>query len=213
MRSAPYALERLSYIFTSVRTTPNIALSDDALTGVMVSPLLESTVDQAHAVERGTRLQSSASRSFDAYQTGAPHRSPFLLRKVLLALELRWTVEDRVLIPSLGDTQGVMQGDSEEARRELEALRRLAALARQRETSIESQRVLVCVIETLASLRSQRVALALTKAQRAGMVDARTLVRQMDRLLAEWRSASADSGEIEDEVRDTWTCLAASDAA
>jgi hypothetical protein len=177
----------------------------------MVDPLLESTMDQAHAVERGTRLQSHANRSFDAYQTGSPHRSPFVLRKVLLALELRWTVEDRVLIPSLSDTQGVMQGDSEEARRELEALRRLAALARQRETSIESQRVLVCVIETLASLRSQRVASALTKAQRAGMVDSRMLVRQMDRLLAEWRSASTESGQIEADVRDTWTGLAPND--
>ena len=165
----------------------------------------------AQVVARSTNVKSNASRAIDAYQTGAPGRSPFVLRKVLLALELRWTVEDRVLIPSLSGTQGVMQGCGEDARRELEALRRLAALARHTETGIESQRVLVCVIETLASLRSQRVTSALSKAQRAGMVDPRTLVRQMDRLLAEWRSGSAYKGEIEEEVRDTWTCLAASD--
>jgi hypothetical protein len=165
------------------------------------------------AAERGTSLRSNANGSFDAYQTGAPHRSAFVLRKVLLALELRWTVEDRVLIPSLSGTQGVMQGGSEDAGRELEALRRLAALARHGDTGIESQRVLVCVIETLASLRSQRVTSALTKAQRAGMIDARALVRQMNRLLAEWRSASAHGGEIDEAVRFTWTCLADSDDA
>jgi hypothetical protein len=47
-----------------------------------------------------------------------------------MALELRWCMEDSVLIPALEGTQGVMQGRSEDATRELGALREPLPLRR-----------------------------------------------------------------------------------
>jgi hypothetical protein len=157
----------------------------------------EITMHHADAFDRINRLHGSTRKLFDAYTQVAPPPSPLLLQKVLLALELRWKIEDGVLIPSLHGTQGVMQGGSEDAARELDALRRLAALARDDEIGIDGQRVLLCAIETLASLRSERINWALTRAQRAAMVDARALGREMDQLLEHWRVEFRHVGEID----------------
>lgn len=137
----------------------------------------------------------------------AAQRPPYLLRRVLMALELRWTVEDRVLIRSLNGTQGVMPGAPDDAERELEALRRLASLARDKDLGIEFESMLVRVIETLAALRSQRISQAMVRAQRAGMVDTQALVREADRVLEEWRSEFPASGDLNVEVRGALSCL------
>jgi hypothetical protein len=159
-------------------------------------------MQSADAFDRINRLDGSTRKLFDAYTQVAPRPSPPLVKKVLLALELRWRIEDLVLIPSLHGTQGVMQGGSADAARELEALRSLATLARDDEIGLAGQRVLLRAIEALATLRSERVNWALTRAQRAAMIDVRELGREMDQVLERWRGEVRMSGELDDETLD-----------
>jgi hypothetical protein len=156
----------------------------------------------ADAFDRIDGLDRATRKLFDDYTQVERLPSPLLSQKLLLALELRWKIEEAVLIPSLHGTQGVMQGGSEDAGRELTALRSLAALALNKDPGVEFQRVLLCAIEILASLRSERVNWALTRAERAAMVDARALGRDMDRLLETWRCELRVNGEFKDEAQD-----------
>lgn len=106
-----------------------------------------------------------------------------LSKKILMAFELRWKLEELVLMPALQDTQGAMLCGTRDAARELVALRDLAALVREPEASLQRQRTLLCAIDALAALRTQRVSLALTRAERVAVVDTRALGVEMDRLL------------------------------
>lgn len=135
----------------------------------------------ADAFDRIDRLSGTTSRLFNAY-INAPERSPQLLERVLMALELRWRMEDLVLIPALESTQGVMEGRTQDATRELGALRELVALAKNDGLSIDAQRLLLHAMETLAALRAERINQALTRAQRAAIVDARALGRELEDL-------------------------------
>jgi hypothetical protein len=71
-----------------------------------------------------------------------------------------------------------------------------------KDSAVDSERVLLSAIETLASLRSERVNWALTRAERAAMVDARALGREMDRLLETWRCEICVNGAIEDKAQE-----------
>ena len=135
----------------------------------------------ADAFDRIDRLSGATSRLFNAY-INTPERSPQLLERVLMALELRWCMEDSVLIPALEGTQGVMQGRSEDATRELGALRELVALAKNDALSIDAQRLLLHAMQTLSELRAERINEALTRAQRAAIVDARALGHELEEL-------------------------------
>lgn len=154
------------------------------------------------AFDRIGRLRSSTRKLFDEYMQVAQDGPPQLLKKMLLALELRWKIEELVLIPALHGTQGVMHGCTQDAGQELDALRDLAALARDTGLSGERQRMLLGAIESLAALRTERINWALTRAQRAAMVDAQVLGREMDQLLERWHTEVHRTGDIEDEEAD-----------
>ncbi len=147
------------------------------------------------AFDRIHQLRGNTRRLFDAFSQDAPLGSPQALHKVLLALELRWKIEDVVLIPSLHGTQGVMPGGSHEAGRELDALRELAALAGDAGLGAEHQARLLGAIDALATLRSDRIHGAMNRAQRAALVDAQALGREMDRLLERWRDELVERGD------------------
>jgi hypothetical protein len=154
------------------------------------------------AFDRLRGLRSSTEHLVKEYAQ-RPQRGPAeQLKKILLAFELRWKLEDLVLIPALNDTQGVLLCGTRDAERELLALRDLAGLAREDELSLGRQRVLLAAIEALAALRTQRVGLALARAQRAALVDTRALGAEMDQLLERWHGEVRRSGDIEDEERD-----------
>jgi hypothetical protein len=157
----------------------------------------------ADALDRIYRLPSHAHELFDGRaQVASPRPSPLMLKNLLTALELRWRIEDVVLIPALHGTRGVMQDDSEDAACELAALRDLAALARDDALGLRGRRVLLRAIDALATLRSERLNRALVRAQRAALVDVDTLGREVDELLARWRDEALLSGEFEDETPD-----------
>ena len=156
----------------------------------------------ADAFERMDQLHSSTHKLLEQYTNVAHRGPPQLLKKVLLALELRWKLEDLVLIPALQDVQGVTRGCTGGTERELDALRDLAALAKDAGLGAEPQRLLLGAVETLAALRTERVSRALTSAQRAALVDARALGREMDQLLGRWHTEVRRTGEIEDEDLD-----------
>ncbi len=147
------------------------------------------------------KLRASTRKLFDEY-IDLPGRHPQLQKKILLALEMRWKLEDSVLIPALQDTQGVMQGCARDAERELSALRELATLAKEDRTGPDRQRALLGSLETLSALRSDRVICALERAQRAALIDARALGREMQQMLDRWQTEVRRTGDIEDEELD-----------
>jgi hypothetical protein len=154
------------------------------------------------AFDRISELRRSTRKLFDEYVQLSPGRQPALLKKILLALELRWKLEELVLIPALRSSTGDVEGRTQEADRELSALRDMAVLAKEPLGGPERERMLVGALEALAGLRTERVGWALSQAQRAALVDARALGREMDQLLDRWRSEVRRTGDIEDEEAD-----------
>jgi hypothetical protein len=156
---------------------------------------------QADAFDRILGLQGATQKLFADYTGVGDRPSPLALQKVLLALELRWRLEESVLIPTLRDTQGVMPIGSDEAARELAALRGLVGLVLELpESQAQARRTLVCVLEVLSSLRSERLNGALTRAVRAFMVDQAALGAEMDRCLEAWRAELGRPGDGPNEV-------------
>lgn len=143
------------------------------------------------ALDRLGQLRSSTQRLVGDFMSSEPSAAAPMLRKILLAFEWRWKLEDLVLMPALKDTQGVMLCGTRDVQRELVALRNLATVAREDGTNLARQRVLLSAIDTLASLRSQRVGLALARAERAAVVDTRALGLEMDQLLERCRGDAA----------------------
>jgi hypothetical protein len=154
------------------------------------------------AFDRLRSLRSSTEHLVKEHTQGSQRGPAAQLKKILLAFELRWKLEELVLIPALNDTQGVLLCGTRDAERELLALRDLAALARDDELSPGRQRVLLAAIDTLAALRTHRVGLALARAQRAALVDTQALGVEMDQLLERWHGEVRRSGDIEDEEMD-----------
>lgn len=193
----------LSYKPTAARVTPN---ERGARQGVEIAGHQRGRDRQTmlydDAFDRLGQLRSNTQQLVKDYN-GRDQRGPAaLLKKILLAFELRWKLEELVLMPALKDTQGVMLCGTRDAERELAALRDLAGLAREDGLSAGRQRVLLSAIDTLAALRTQRVSLALTRAQRASVVDTRALGLEMDQLLKRWHGEVRRTGDTEDEEMD-----------
>jgi hypothetical protein len=159
-------------------------------------------MSQADAFDRIATLRSSTRKLFEEYTQVESQGAPQLLKKLLLALELRWKLEELVLLPALQGTQGVTYDCTQDAAHELDALRDLVALAGASGLNVERQRLLLGAVETLAALRTERISWALTQAQRAALVDARALGREMDQLLERWHTEVRRTGDVEDEEQD-----------
>lgn len=154
------------------------------------------------AFDRISELRRSTRRLFDEYVQLPAGSQRALRKKILLALELRWKLEELVLFPALRSAPGGVEGGSQQADHELSALRDLAMLAKDEFGAPERERLLVGALEALAGLRTDRVGWALSQAQRAALVDTRALGREMDQLLDRWRNEVRRTGDIEDEEMD-----------
>ena len=137
-----------------------------------------------NALDRLGQLRSNTHKLVRDFSDPNPAVPAQPLKKILLAFELRWKLEELVLMPALKDTQGMMLCGTRDAQRELLALRRLASLAREEGSTADRNDVLLSAIDTLASLRTQRVSLALTRGEQAGVVNLSALGLAMDQLLA-----------------------------
>lgn len=163
------------------------------------------------ALDRLGQLRSNTQLLVNDFTSREPSVAAPLLKKILLAFELRWKLEELVLMPALKDTQGAMLCGTHDAQRELVALRELAAVAREGGPGAARQRLLLSALDTLAGLRSQRVSLALTRAERAAVVDTRALGLEMDQLLKRWhgevrRGGDAEDGEMHAARREPAAC-------
>lgn len=147
--------------------------------------------------DRLGELQGNTQQLVKEFNRSEQPEPAVLLKKILMAFELRWKLEELVLMPALQDTQGAMLCGTRDAARELVALRELAALVREQAAGLQRQRTLLCAIDALAALRTQRVSLALTRAERAAVVDTRALGVEMDRLL----QRLPDAGGVRHAVR------------
>ena len=175
----------------AVSATPTVLCAADA-----------PGMSHGDAFDRIVTLRSSTRKLFEEYTQVAPPGPPRLLKKILLALELRWKLEELVLMPALHRAQGVVNGRAQDMGHELDALRDLAALAKEDGLGAERRQLLLGALEALAALRTERIHWALTRAQRGGLVNAQALGREMDQLLGRWQAEVRRTGDIEDEEMD-----------
>lgn len=156
--------------------------------------------EPADALERLVALRLTTARLRDEFSAASAAQRPAALHRLLLALELRWILEEQVLIPALG-TRGAYDL-LRVAERESGLLRDLASVARGDTLAAAAQGALAVALEGLAALRSERIEHALLRAQRSAHFDAAALRREMDQLLERWHQEVLATGDIEDEELD-----------
>lgn len=153
-----------------------------------------------NATELWSELRHSTERRFDEY-IGTPEAEPRaeVQKRLLLALELRWKLEEQLLLPALAGCGELQRTNAREAGEEIEHLRDLAALVGSGELSPASNLVVMGALEGIADLRSAELERWLTT---ACTIDDDTLAREMQALLKRWRGEVRETGAVEDEERD-----------
>ena len=153
--------------------------------------------EKTDALEGRAGLRAASARLRDDWAATPVRRRAAPLHRLLLALEMRWILEEQVVIPALGT-----RGSAEllrAAERESALLRDASRVARAAALNADAQLALAGALEGLAALRSERIEQALLQAQRSERIDSVALRREMDRWLERWHAEVQASGDIEDE--------------
>lgn len=123
-------------------------------------------------------------------------------RRLLLALELMWKLEEQALLPALLDADAATRGDAAELELEVTRLRELADLLKADRLDPSSAAVVVAALDGMAALRALRFERSLERAVQARRLDGAALAQDMNGLLARWREEVTVTGDIEDEELD-----------
>jgi len=158
--------------------------------------------ESSTAAQRLAELRSATELLFDDFAAASAQRRAASLRRLLLALELRWKLEEELVIPALRGTDGEPPETLGAADRESGLLRELAAVAKAGLLPPAPLHTLMAAIEGFAALRSERIERALARAQLSSGVGALALRREIDALLERWHGEVLASGDIEDEELD-----------
>lgn len=127
--------------------------------------------------------------------SGAPvARRDALRERLRLALELRWKLEEQLVIPALGKRVATLLLPAAES--ESTNLRELFDHAGREASGV------ILPVARLALLRAERIELAVAAAEQRRDFDAAALVRDIDAMLARWRVEVWRTGDIEDEESD-----------
>jgi len=124
------------------------------------------------------------------------------VRELVLALELRWKLEEQLLFPALSDAFGGDHGLFETDEEDLDKLREIGELVLAGATSPLRQDVLLKVLEGATRLHLERVDGLLHQVGRQPGIDWLAMGDEMQTLLARWRREVLITGDIEDEERD-----------
>jgi len=119
-------------------------------------------------------------------------------QRLLLALELRWKLEEQVLLPALQGADAADRG----ADQEIGMLRDLAELVSDNTLEAAAAGTVLAALDGMAMLHSQRIEQALAQATRTRQIDSVVLAREMEGLLNRWRGEQLLTGGIEDEEAD-----------
>ena len=146
---------------------------------------------RASATGRLAQLREASERCLAEFEAAPAERRDALLERLRLALELRWKIEEQLVIPALGKREASLLLPA--AERESNHLRDLAA---------HGARDAMSSVAGLAALRAERIELALAAAQKRRGFDGSALLRDIDALLERWRGEVRRTGDIEDEESD-----------
>lgn len=155
------------------------------------------------AVALWAELRHAAQERFQEYgRAQAAHRA-LPRRRLLLALELMWKLEEQALLPALLDADAGTRDDAAELDQELNRLRDLADLVRQGDgLEPTGMNVVLAALDGMNALRALRFERALDTAVRTRRLDGAALAREIDAWLGRWREEVTTTGDIEDEELD-----------
>ena len=147
-------------------------------------------------------LHEATRRCLDEYLGANSAERSGAQRRLLLALELGWKLEEQVLLPALHEGDIRLKLDTVLVLEEIEKLRDLAELVEEGTLDASSTLVVLNALEGIAELRALRVGEALQAAQSTPGIDEAALAQEMDAMLKRWRKELVTTGDIEDEERD-----------
>lgn len=147
-------------------------------------------------------LRHSSDHRFDECAAAAGPRRALAQRRLLLALELRWKLEEQVLLPALQNSDQALREDVQAAEKEIGLLRELGELVDDPGLPASAHGVVLAVLEGIATLRSEQIERALGQAMQARRIDGPALARDVEGLMKRWRGEVLSSGDIEDEEAD-----------
>jgi hypothetical protein len=154
------------------------------------------------AIALWAELRHAAQERFQEYgRAQAAHRA-LPRRRLLLALELMWKLEEQALLPALMDADAGTRDDAAELDQELNRLRDLADLVREGGLEPTSMNVVLAALDGMNALRALRFERALDSAVRTRRLDGAALAREMEAWLGRWREEVTTTGDIEDEELD-----------
>lgn len=154
------------------------------------------------AVALWSELRHAAQQRFQEYSRAQAMHRTLPRRRLLLALELMWKLEEQALLPALLDADAGTRDDAADLDEEVNRLRDLAELVQQDELDPAGASVALAALDGINALRALRLERTLDKAVRARRVDGAALAREMDDWLGRWREEVTLTGDIEDEELD-----------
>ena len=159
-----------------------------------------TTPPKADAIWSG--LHEATRRCLDDYLGADATERAGAQKRLLLALELGWKLEEQVLLPALHEGDVRLKLDTDQVLEEIEKLRDLADLVEEGTLDPASNLVVLNALEGIAELRAARVEEALHAAKNTPGVNAAALAQDMNAMLKRWREEISATGDIEDEERD-----------
>lgn len=160
------------------------------------------TPSERDAIALFADLRRDLERRFEALSAAPLGRRASFASELVLALELRWKLEEELLFPALrragcGDFLQI-QADAED----LAKLRELGEMVLAGAPSPARQGALLAVLEGGVRLHLEQVDELLHQLWKHPGPDWPAMGREMQALLQRWRREIAETGDIEDEERD-----------
>lgn len=146
-------------------------------------------------------LRRTTERRLQAVQDAPPRARPAARRRLLLALQIRWKLDEQLVAPRLDDVAAA-EPTLPSVERESLLLREWADLLETQVLPAAAQRTLLTTLTGLSTLRAERLEAALAAAIQRGDIDTAALARDIDERLARWRDEVLATGDIEDEEID-----------
>ncbi|MDN3920662.1 hypothetical protein [Roseateles violae] len=157
---------------------------------------------RADAAALWAELRHSLDRRFDESGAGSARRRALAQRRLLRALELRWKLEELVLLPALQDSATASREDVRAAEKEIGLLRELSDLIGDPQLPSSAQGVVLAVLEGIATLRSDQLERRLRQALQNERINGAALAGDIEGMLERWCGELLASGDIEDEEAD-----------
>jgi hypothetical protein len=154
------------------------------------------------ALHRWASLRNALRAHFRAYTRAPASHRALPRRRLLLALEQLWKLEEHALLPALIDADAGTRADADALERELTRMREMVDRLRDDTRDPVQAVVLMAALEGVTTLRALRLERALALAIKTRRLDGPRLAQDMEEWLARWQAEMAATGDIEDEEAD-----------